>query len=158
MRLIAQMLDAAHAVLNEMRISNHCELIDAPTRTQMQCTALNKLRLERYLTAHKMMPAVQNASEILLSPLEVLQKLLEATIVDVDISSSNSNPVSHHEFIGFLQYDRLHEDCTVGLKLKAKLDHIMETRLLGAEREMMDKIREHAGEYIQITHGRSLWY
>ncbi|KAH7392623.1 hypothetical protein BKA66DRAFT_567951 [Pyrenochaeta sp. MPI-SDFR-AT-0127] len=146
-RLIAQMLDATYNVLGEMRVSNHCRLVNTPTRSQTQCTALNKLRLERYLTAHKMLPPLQHASEMRSSPMEVLQKLLDATIIDANEPYLDVKPVAQQDLAGFLQYDQLHEDCTVGTILKARLDHIMETRLLGAEKDMMNKIREHAGQY-----------
>lgn len=144
--LISEMIKATSDLLSELRLSNHCRVSDADSQHQTQCTALTKLRLERYLTSQGLFSSIQDPSQIQLSPIELMKRLLDATIVDANTQPSEYTIASNEAQTASLNYDCLHENCSVELKLKAKLDVIMENRQLAANKQIMDEIREHARE------------
>ncbi|CAO2651057.1 Nn.00g093540.m01.CDS01 [Neocucurbitaria sp. VM-36] len=147
-KLIDQMFQTMSGLLDEMRVSNHCQLRGASSHIQAQCTAVNKLRFERSLTVQGLMAAPLNASDVRISPLEIMQRLLDATIVNVMALSLRTNPSLGEANVGeMLRYEDMHEDCGVGMELKTRLDYVMKHRPLAADRVMINEIRRHAGQY-----------
>ncbi len=133
------MLRVIYALLDEMRIKNHCQLQDASERSQTQCTALKKLRLERYLTKHDVLPQIQDASTMQSSPAELLRTLINST---AEVSVTPSIPEGEtSDYACFKQYDELHDNCQVSVALKEKLeyelDKVMEEKVLGERTKSM---------------------
>lgn len=141
------MLDVTYTLLDDMRTTNHCTLSDAAGRSQTQCTALNKLRLERYLTMHGVLPAIQHATEIKIAVVELMQCLRDATMVniaDTQPTPHETHGISNVQLLYALSYDELHHECSVTDRLGEKIDQVIANRVYVADEEMMDDIRWNA--------------
>ena len=120
------MLGITYELLDELRVSDHCQLVGATSRSQMQCTALKKLQLERYLAKHEIMPQIHNAAVLQMSPVDLMRILLHATTIEIGSASSSSSKTQCGDDATFVQYDRLHEGCEVGGDFKEKIKRVLE--------------------------------
>lgn len=153
------MLQVVSQLLRQLRISNHCAAPACTPRDANMCTALKKLRLERYLSAHGIMDAMRQPSRLKLSPNSLLRILTEATTATPIATTRGYQDEANTSGYGeesnlYAHHDDMHKNCGLAHLLRARIENAVNQVGLAADAQTMSEIRFNAGKH--FVHERSI--